>query len=489
MMKKKASCILEKFKAADPVNCYLLIAAVIVFLDISFLRYTQALFELFLVIPCMLVIGILQGRGIAPEHRKIFILPGIMAACFLLVRMKHGIESARVYSAGLFAVVYLFAFPLATLLRDGEKKKALKIFAGAYVAATAMLTADALLLILGHVPGILSVEVFWDGTRLWTFWHPNMTACHLFIGAVMCVSFLSEAKSRGTKLALSVLLAMMLTAMALTNSRTTIMATGGYLGATLFFAAIKRGKKWFVPGVVVMLAVTIGFFLGAGRLYQANCRHLEQKAARQNAVQAVTEYAEPEAADIVVAEFEEPEAAVPLTDEPDTANVQLHTSSPQGTLAEDLGSLNGRTAIWRAAFDLIRDTPTVLIWGAERTHRAIEPYTYMRPSHLHNAWIECLVGLGLGGFLVAVAFTVITLWNCAVVLLKHYRDPWKRNVALLALCLLAISVLEPYLFYTTPFYTLYNMMFFLCAGYLVHWQESENRKILAVIRIKLFRKA
>ena len=92
--------------------------------------------------------------------------------------------------------------------------------------------------------------------------------------------------------------------------------------------------------------------------------------------------------------------------------------------------------------------------------------------------------MGAVGFLIAVMFTLITIWNILIVLLKHYQDIWKRSAAILVLCLLAASVLEPYLFYTTVSYHLVDMIFFLCAGYLAYWQE-DNRRILLWIRSRL----
>ena len=100
------------------------------------------------------------------------------------------------------------------------------------------------------------------------------------------------------------------------------------------------------------------------------------------------------------------------------------------------------------------------------------------------------VGNGLCGFLIAMLFTLLTLWNCMILLLKHYRYFWKRNVAILTLCLMGTAVMEAYLFYTRIPYHPINLLFFLCAGYLAYWQKEDNAHILAVIqrRISSFKK-
>ena len=105
--------------------------------------------------------------------------------------------------------------------------------------------------------------------------------------------------------------------------------------------------------------------------------------------------------------------------------------------------------------------------------------------HMHNAWLQCFMGMGIAGFLMAMLFTIRALWNSLVILLRHHRDVWKRNVALLTLCLMAASFVESYLFYTTVSYHLPDFLFFLCTGYLVQWQEEDNRRMRVWIRRRI----
>ena len=81
-----------------------------------------------------------------------------------------------------------------------------------------------------------------------------------------------------------------------------------------------------------------------------------------------------------------------------------------------------------------------------------------------------------------MVFTVITLWNGIVILLKYPLDVWKRTTAMLTLCMMVASFMEPYLFLPPIDYYLYNFMFLLCAGYLFHWQQEDNRKMLQAVR-------
>ena len=533
-----------KIGFADPSYYYILMAAGLIFLYASFRSYTQAFYECCSMVPCVLFLGAQQERRRNLEDRKRFLLPGAMVVWFLLLQGKRGIEHADLDNIGLFLSVYLFAFPMASLMQDGNKKKALRIFAGAYLAAAAVLSVDGLLLILDCLPAFLAEYVFWDGGRIAIFWHSNIVACFLMIGIVFCTTFWAHVKSLWSKMSLSLLLALMIGILMLTSCRTAIILTGGYLGSIFFFMMVRHGRKWFIPGVLVVLVVTVVFYGGAIRLYQANYDMLIKKYTQQYSEQIAydasdfsavetdipsAETAEPQEItyaaedELVNAEsaqknipaeeiyneedfyeedfyeedyyeedyYEEEESddsqeeRIPIEVDPDTGEVYLTTSSQQGAISSDFGTLNSRTYIWSAAKFAIRETPSILYWGIHNPGWYVSYYNFFPIAHLHNAWMQCLVGMGLVGFLIAMLFTLMTVWNCLIILLKHYQDIWKRNVALLALCLLVAAVLEPYLFYTSVSYHLTDFLFFLCAGYLAHWQEADNRDFLVMIISKI----
>ena len=131
---------------SDSGYCYIAIAAVMACLFMAFMPFMMKIYEYGFVIPCMLWLGIQRERGRLSENRKSFILPGIMVAWFLLLQVKRGAEEVDVRNIGLFITVYLFAFPLASVLREQDGNRTLKMFAGAYVTAAAVLAADGLLI-------------------------------------------------------------------------------------------------------------------------------------------------------------------------------------------------------------------------------------------------------------------------------------------------------------------------------------------------------
>jgi len=493
-VKKGFFCRPGKIGSADMSDFYILITAVIVFLHMSLRTYTEFWYEQCLIIPCVLYMGVQLERGKYSGNKRILILPIAMVVWFLFLQVKRSFEYAEPDNIGLFLSVYLFAFPLAYMQEDGEKKKTLKIFAGAYLAAAAVLSMEGLLLLVDHLPGYFCRYILWNGGRLEVFWHPNIAACFWMIGVVFCTTFLEQTGSCWLKLGSSALLVLLCGALALTHCRTATILTGGYLGALLFFKIIKHGWEWFVPGVIVVFVITAVFYTGAKWVYEANSDLLvikyTQQMALENAEGATIEtevpFAENEEAE--EAHHERTESADskdenrPVTIDPVTGDVQLKTDSPQGSLARDFGSLNSRTHIWNAAKSVMRDSPSIFLWGIQRPGEYVSSCSSFKITHLHNAWVECFMGLGIVGFLIAVVFTLIAVWNSLVILLKHNQDVWKRNVALLTLCLLAASVLEPYLFYTTLSYNLIDFLFFLCVGYLLVWQKEDNRHIINWIR-------
>lgn len=465
MMKNKTIFKSGKTIAADPVHYHTVLVACCIFLFISLYVYTRALYEQFFAIPCMVFLGVLLERNKGLDRRKVFILPGAMVAWFLLLQIKRGFAHTQLDSIGLFLTTYLFAFPLATLLQDGDKKKALKVFAGTYLASAAVLSLYSLLLILDCLPEWLSIFVYWNGARLNPLWHPNIAACMLMVSIIFCTTFLSQANCRSKKFGFAVLLIVLLGTLALTNCRTAIILTGCYFGAILFFAAINRGGKWFALGALAVLVLPVMLYMSAGYLYRANEDTLTAKYVPQTSAQSVYEHTEGTT---------ERQAAT------DETGIDPMMEAPQDSILKDLGTLNSRLYIWKAAYLAIRDMPSILYWGLPDPGEYVSHY--ITPiAHLHNAWLQCLVGMGFVGFLIAMLFTLITFWNCLVILIKHHQDAWKRNVALLVLCLLVNSVLEPYLFYTTVDQHVPNFLFFLCAGYLAHWQDEDNRYLVAII--------
>lgn len=451
--------------------------AILVFLYIILKERAAYLYENLLVIPCTLFLSSILNKCNASTSRKALLLSSLMMAWFLILQIRRSSIDAHTQNLGLFFATYLFAYPLAALTGDQDRKQYLKLFAAVYTAAAVVLAGYALLLIMDCLPGFMTPMAYWDGARLVTLWHPNLCACYFLIGIAFSVTFLSQTTQLWKKAALVALILVLLLLMALTNGRTTILLTGAFLGGTVFFKIVKGKWKLVLPGLLVAAAILFTVFTGASHLYQTHQDALLEKFTAQYHQQQ----------DSVQSGNEENAASLPIKVDKDTGKVSLKSSNPQSSLSKNMKTLNGRTKIWSSALYAIREWPALLVWGIDEPGTYISYYNTFPVIHAHNSWIQCLLGLALPGFAIAMVFTLLTLWNCGIILLKHQDDGWKVTIAMLTLCLMAAGFMEPYLFLTTKDHHPFDFLFFLCAGYLACWQSEENRQILRRFRDRLSR--
>ena len=155
---------------------------------------------------------------------------------------------------------------------------------------------------------------------------------------------------------------------------------------------------------------------------------------------------------------------------------KLKTENGQGAFVSSMKSLNGRTEIWAAAMESLRDNPRILLTGTEHAGEIISPYWKMDVQHAHNAWIQTLFQLGIPGLLAALALTGLAVWNGAVLLWRN-TDLLHSCVVMVVLCLMGCAVMEPYLFVANAQFHYFDFLFLLCLGYMDQWRrQTRNRK-------------
>lgn len=453
---------LKKSVGSDLSIWYLLIAAGLIAFYIATYMLSEGVYDYCLVVPCMLFLGARLERDGLPKFSPRFFFSAVMIAWVLLLQLKRRYYDEGTANLGPYFVTYLFAFPLAAVLRGEEQKHVLKIFAGAFLLGATVLVVWGLLLFLDLVPDALNGIILWSGGRMPLLWNSNTGGRFLMIGIVMGMAFLPQLRVRWQKIILSLLLVLMVGILVMNGSRGTIISTSVYLGATFFFRMIRRGKKWFFPGMLAGIAVAVMFYEGSMALCQLNY----ERMCGPGSVLSETG----------------PRAVVLAAD---ASEINRKITEFWKTVEKYIGTLSHRTELWQATCITLANRPQLFIWGAADPGAEVSTFLADKMEHLHNSWFQCLVGLGAVGFLLALSFTVMTLWNSLGVLIKHHSDHWKRNMALLALCLMLNSLVEPYIFYTSAPFHPSDFLFFLCAGYLAHWQEADNRRILAAVRRKI----
>ena len=394
----------------------------------------------------------------------------------------------------LFFSMYLLAYPFAAGAEDGDRRKGLVLAGGFYLCYTLFQTIRVLLCLLDFLPGFPLTGVTWDGSRLYLLYHPNISGCVLMLGVGIALIFGFRSHGLRGKILWWLAAVVQLIPLALTNSRTIVLLTGGLLGATLFFSQLGRSPKRLLLSLVIGLAFVPLFFTLSKSLYDWHTARL----ISYYQAQAVTEARE--AADSAETSSQDSEAPLenpllsdknqegsseedpeegtsqpdsPIVVDPNTGEVSLQTmtTSGQGSLKENFSSFNGRTRIWEAVIRTVFQTPSIALFGCDSVMSHLEAHTGIL-AHAHNSWLQILMHRGVIGLLIALVFTLQALRNALVLLFRRESDGVQRSVALLLLCIMGAAFFEPYLFNAGLDYFSIEFIFFLSAGYLQVWYRQ-----------------
>ena len=437
----------------------LLAAGVIEFLFITlenqFSGIGYYLAETYVIVPCLLLLGYMLREKLGSFARRRLLLAGAAVGWFVIVQCIHKLSGMENHPMATVFFVYLMAFPFASLA-DDRKNAGLWCIGGVFIAAALVLVGYSAMLLLDLVPGGMEAYLYWDGARLHALWHPNVAAGYFMIGIGFSLALCFLTRKKLVKVLLAGGIALQLMAMALTNCRTTLLLTGAMLGGTAFFRICKGGGwKRLVLGLLAAAVILVGCFKLSGMLFQWNNDRL---LARMTAVQA-----EP-SSDLEVSEKE-----VVLIE--DTGIIL--GDNEQGSLVNDMRTLNGRTLIWKAALKAIRNDKKLALWGTEYSGTYITVYSPIPVVHAHNSWMETLMRMGLPGLMMSLVFTALSVWSAAKLVLSPETLLWKKIIAMLTMCVMASGFLEPYLFLTNVYYHVTDFIFFFLTGYLDFWS---NRK-------------
>ena len=459
----------------------LLTVGIIEFLYITLERQFSSLgyylAETYVIVPCLLFFGYMLQKKQEPFVRRRLLLSVAAIFWFVIVQCIHKLSGMENHPMATVFLVYLMAFPFASLSEDRENA-GLRLIGIVFVTASLVLVGYTALLLLDLVPAGMKDYLFWDGARLNALWHPNLAANYFMMGIGFCAMFCARARKKQTKVLLIVLIVIQMAAMALTNCRTTLLLTGAMLGGALFFRICKGSWKRFLLGLMVAGLMLVGCFKVSGKIFQWNNDRLlesygvvrEESAAIPKKVTVGKLLAVEVSAEEIPAEQTDAEELVIMED----IGIIIGDNE-QNSLAKDMRTLNGRTLIWGSALRAIRDNKAILLWGTEYTGTAISVYNSFNVVHAHNSWMETQMRMGLPGLAMALVFTALSVWSAAKLLLSSTTEQWKKIVAMLAMCVMASGFLEPYLFITNVYYHVADFMFFFLTGYLDFWSNCKKK--------------
>ena len=408
--------------------------------------------EDYLIVPCMLFVGlVLAGKPAAFAKRRLW-LSAAAVGWFVFAQMVHKLSGTGTHPIGTVFFVYLMAFPFASATEDRENR-GLKLMGILFTAAALVLTGYGLLLILNQIPEIMKDFLYWDGIRLHVLWHSNISACFFMIGIGFAISGALCTEKLWRKLSLLAVTLVLFLGMALTNCRTTLLMTCAFFGGTAFFLISRKGGwKRILAGLAAALVIAACSFWFSGVVYESNGERIEQQIIeqRQSGEKKVSI-----------------KGNVKVNKE--TGEVTIRAKNQQKTLSNDMKTLNGRTGIWKAALQAVRDNKRIALWGTEDAGPAISWYNAFDVVHAHNSWVEVLVRLGIPGLLLALVFTGLAVRSAWILVWSRQAELWKKVLAMLTMCVMVTGVLEPYLFITNVYYHVTDFMFFFLVGYLDYW--------------------
>ena len=90
--------------------------------------------------------------------------------------------------------------------------------------------------------------------------------------------------------------------------------------------------------------------------------------------------------------------------------------------------------------------------------------------------MEAQLRLGLPGLVLALIFTFLSIWSAVRIIVHQTVELGKKIIAMLAMCVMLVGFLEPYLFITNVYYHVMDFAFFFLTGYLDYWCSSGIKK-------------
>lgn len=401
------------------------------------------------VIPGLIFLGAVFAAKRSPFANR-SLLAGIAAAAWILIaQVLQYVGGEMPDKIGIHWAAYLMAFPFAAM--EKEREKGLKLLAAVAVAIGSVMTLYAVLLSVDMLPGWLQGTVYWfSGVRLTVFSSCGTDGCYFMIGMAFALWLFFGTKTQWKKGLFLAAAAAQFIALILTNTRTTIFTTCAIIAGFVFFRIAKGGWKRFLAGLLAAVVVLSSLFFLSEAIFGLRKTAVQNAKAQQTAEETVAM---------------EADAAKPAAEQP--------AEKPGRSLANHIGTLNGRTTIWQSTLRAVRWNPKVFLRGTPYVGTVISAVDgAITAEHTHNSWLQMLVAFGFPGLLIGLYFTFLAVRGAVYLLLRADTDMSRRCVAMLVLCLLMAGFMETFLFTSYVFYHFINITFFLCTGYVDRWREE-----------------
>lgn len=405
----------------------------------------------YLVVPALLFVGAALTTRQSPEAVRMLLLGIVMVIWLALAQCAQRLAWEDPKNITMWWAAYLLAFPFAAVT---GKDRGLRMMGMVAIAISVVMTLCSVLLLLDILPLFLTESVIWDNKgRLVAMGHPNISGWLFMLGIAFSLGLSFEAKNKWVRGGLLAAGGLQFLMQALTNSRTSNLMTCVLIAGAAFFWISRGGWKRMVLGAVTAAVVVVSLFLLSDAVYKQNYERLmtAQTSTQEQSQKPVAE-----------------ESSSSGTGG-DAQKAQL---SARNSFWKDLKTFTGRTSIWKAGIQALKDHPDYLLRGTFSVGGAItEGGNSFGVMHAHNAWMEMLIGFGLPALLLALCFTFLAIRGIFRTLISRESTMMHKCVAMLTGCMLVAGILEPFLFTGYSYCHFISVMFLLCTGYLNHWQK------------------
>ena len=395
---------------------------------------------------------------------------------YLLSRFLLGDTGLRlsVYTLGEMCTVYGFGFLFAAVSRDGNRRRFLNVLLSVLVLVFAVYAVVGVVASLWRVDITLPGGVHetymdeWTGRLYILEMNPNSCAPFSCFGLVFTVYLLLEYKRRWLLLPGLILIVLFYWVLALTNSlgaRIGLTIASAPMAAILFFRFVPIKKKWvFVPVMLAGLLLTwYGFLLTGSLLDGVSDRLLREKTIRQ--LRQVEEVGSGEELDTAVEEYMEDYYYADLVSERESLL--------------DNADMSGRTSFYVTVLEWLREHPKNLWLGCIESRitillgNTVDDLRFY--GYLHSSFIQALCVVGTPGLLIVLCLCVLLVVYSLKIIFSDKSEAAEKMLPVMCVPVAVQGLIESFLFVTSSsliFSSVFNLLFFILAGYIVETQRK-----------------
>ncbi len=318
------------------------------------------------------------------------------------------------------ALLCLILLPFAGLgLKENEIRSWLRILLTVWVLFHAVLSVVGLVAAFQGrqiLDGSRTLEIFLreDDHRLKLMAYSTVTASNLTTAMGFCLILTAMTGKKGLRVLYLLIMIPMLICLALTVGRTGYVCAGLTLGAYLALmledplrTRLKKSLRWAQAGIAVAAVVLVILAMNGA-------------VAGFNAIQREKP--------LLVSQ-----AQAEAAEEAETVLVGQRSMT-------DMESMQGRSFVWRASLDVLRNKPYLLLVGTsvpqvmEHVQPYADAYSVETYDHVHCMYLQILMETGIPGLLLCLCFVYLFARAC-LILWRKSGFSWQKAVPLPALAI------------------------------------------------------